>query len=77
MGKDLFDMLWNIKGKLCEFETHESAYRTEVVHHVTEREIKYADVVVKYPMKICFDAAETDFLHISSLKSVRVVGSDV
>lgn len=73
MGKNILDLLDDILGKKCEFETHESAYRTEVVHHFTFRDIQYGGVTVSYPMKICFDEVETDFIHISSLKSVKVV----
>jgi len=72
--KTFIDMFNDIIGKRCLFETHESAYRTETVHHFTYRYIRYEGTVVLYPMKICFDSAETDFVHISSLKSVKVVG---
>lgn len=72
--KNLLDMIEEILGKKCEFETHESAYRTEVVHHFTFSDIDFGGVVVPYPMKVCFDSSETDFMHFSSLKSVKVLG---
>jgi hypothetical protein len=73
MGKNLIDVVEEIVGKRCLFETIEGAYRTEVVHHVTCRTFKYGDINIDYPMKFCFDAVETDFVHINSLKSVKVL----
>lgn len=73
MEKNLIDVAEEIVGKKCQFETIEGAYRTEIVNHVTCRTFSYGDINIDYPMKICFDSVETDFVHINSLKSVKVL----
>lgn len=71
--KTLEDVLSEIVGKTCLFSSIDGAYRTEKVDHVASRLFTYGAFSILYPMKVCFDPNETDFMYMHSISSIKIV----